>query len=138
MKIKIINGVNMGLLGTREVPLYGATSFDAYFQQLSEKYPDVTLAYEQHDSLDALVKAIHAAAGYDGVILNPGAYTHTSIVLADAVKAVSVPVVEVHVTNLFARENYRRKSYLSGCCSGFVAGFGLKGYELALLSFVKN
>ena len=137
MKLLIINGVNLGLLGTREVNVYGHVTFEEYLASLRQQFPSVQLDFFQSDSLDELVGRIHSA-GYDGIIFNPGAYTHTSIVLADAVKAVATPVVEVHISNLFGREQYRRNSRLSGCCKGFIAGFGLQGYALAIQSFIKN
>ena len=137
MKLLIINGVNLGLLGTREVNVYGHVTFEEYLASLRQQFPSVQLDFFQSDSLDELVARIHST-GYDGIILNPGAYTHTSIVLADAVKAVATPVVEVHISNLFGREQYRRNSRLSGCCKGFIAGFGLQGYALAIQSFIQN
>lgn len=137
-KIKILNGVNLGALGTREVNVYGHISFDAYLSDLKSRYPSVELEYLQSDDLSELVEAILHSEDADGIILNPGAYTHTSVVLADAVRSVRTPVVEVHISNLFAREQYRRKSYLSACCAGFLSGFGLKGYDLALDFFLKN
>ena len=138
MKLLIINGVNMGVLGTREVNVYGNVTFEEYLFSLRQQFPSIQIDFFQSDALDELVARIHAASDYDGIILNPGAYTHTAIVLADAVKAVSTPVVEVHISNLFAREQYRRKSCLSGCCRGFISGFGLQGYALAVQSFIKN
>ena len=138
MKLLIINGVNMGVLGTREVNVYGNVTFEEYLFSLRQQFPSIQIDFFQSDALDELVARIHSATDYDGIILNPGAYTHTAIVLADAVKAVSTPVVEVHISNLFAREQYRRKSCLSGCCRGFISGFGLQGYALAVQSFIKN
>ena len=137
MKLLIINGVNLGLLGTREVNVYGHVTFKEYLSTLRQQFPSVQLDFVQSDSLDELVSCIRST-GYDGIILNPGAYTHTSIVLADAVKSVSTPVVEVHISNLFGREQYRRHSRLSGCCRGFISGFGLQGYALAIQSFMQN
>ena len=138
MKLLIINGVNMGVLGTREVNVYDNVTFEEYLFSLRQQFPSIQIDFFQSDALDELVARIHSATDYDGIILNPGAYTHTAIVLADAVKAVSTPVVEVHISNLFAREQYRRKSCLSGCCRGFISGFGLQGYALAVQSFIKN
>lgn len=138
MKILILNGVNLGLLGTREIDIYGNVSFEAYLQQLKSKFPDFHIDYIQTDKIEEIVNQIHNSAQYDGVIINPGAFTHTSIILADAVKSVTTPVIEVHISNLFGREQYRKNSCLSGCCQGFISGFGLKGYELALQSFIKN
>lgn len=138
MKLLIINGVNLGILGTREVNVYGHVTFEEYLFSLRQQFSSIQIDYFQSDALEEIVGRIHASADYDGIILNPGAYTHTSIVLADAVKAVATPVVEVHISNLFAREQYRRKSCLSGCCKGFIAGFGLQGYALAVQSFIQN
>ena len=138
MKLLIINGVNLGILGTREVNVYGHVTFEEYLFSLRQQFSSIQIDYFQSDALEEIVGRIHASADYDGIILNPGAYTHTSIVLADAVKAVATPVVEVHISNLFSREQYRRKSCLSGCCQGFISGFGLQGYALAVQSFIQN
>ena len=138
MKLLIVNGVNLGALGTREVNVYGSITFEEYLCSLRQQFPSVQIDFFQSDALEEIVTRIHAASDYDGIILNPGAYTHTSVVLADAVKSVSAPVVEVHISNLFGREQYRRKSCLAGCCQGFIAGFGLQGYALAIQSFIKN
>lgn len=135
-KILILNGVNLGTLGTREVNIYGNESFPDYFSKIEKKYPEIRLYYEQTNSLDELVTIIEKSVDFDGIIINPGAYTHTSIVIADAIRASSVPFVEVHISNLFGREQYRRKSLISAHCQGFIAGFGLKGYELAVCSFL--
>ena len=138
MKILILNGVNLGLLGTREVDIYGHTNFVSYFQELQNRYTQVQLAYCQCDGVGELVQKLHHAVEqkYDGIILNAGAYTHTSIVLADAVRAIPTKVIEVHISNIWGREQYRKNSFLSGVCAGFIAGFGLKSYELAILSFL--
>lgn len=138
MKVLIINGVNLGRLGTREIDIYGHATFEEYLQQLKQKFPDCYINYIQTDKLEEIVNQIHNSAQYDGIIINPGAFTHTSIILADAVKSVTTPVIEVHISNLFGREQYRKSSCLSGCCQGFISGFGLQGYELALRSFIKN
>lgn len=138
MKLLIINGVNLGILGTREVNVYGHVTFEEYLFSLRQQFSSIQIDYFQSDALEEIVGRIHASADYDGIILNPGAYTHTAIVLADAVKSVATPVVEVHISNLFSREQYRRKSCLSGCCKGFIAGFGLHGYALAVQSFIQN
>ena len=138
MKLLIINGVNLGILGTREVNVYGHVTFEEYLFSLRQQFSSIQIDYFQSDVLEELVARIHSASDYDGIILNPGAYTHMAIVLADAVKAVTTPVVEVHISNLFSREQYRRKSCLSGCCKGFIAGFGLQGYALAVQSFIQN
>lgn len=136
MKLLIINGVNLSLLGSRETDVYGCTHFEDYLDSLRSKYPEVRLDYLQTDKVEEIAAAITGAKDVDGIILNPGAYTHTSIVIADAIKAVPVRVVEVHISNLFGREQFRRHSFIAPACAGSISGFGLKGYELALLSFI--
>ena len=131
-RILIINGVNLQELGTREVNIYGTLSFDEYFKTLQQRHPEVELHYFQSNQVGELAEAITQHKDFDGIILNPGAYTHTTLVLADAIKAVAVPVIEVHISNLFGREQYRRHSFIAGACKGQICGFGLKGYELAL------
>ena len=137
MKITIINGPNLNLLGTREPDTYGAQSFSDYFESLQQKYPQLELTLFQSNIEGELIDKLHEVgfAG-DGIVFNAGAYTHTSIGLADAIKAIETPVVEVHISNTMAREEFRHKSYLSPVCQGVVLGFGLKGYELALQSFL--
>lgn len=137
-KILIVNGVNLSQLGTREVSIYGASSFEEYLDELKQRYPQVQFEYVQSDEEGTVANAVANASGYDAVILNPGAYTHTSLVLADAVRTTSCRVIEVHISNLFGRENYRRKSMISDACHGFVAGFGLEGYRLAVEAVIKN
>jgi len=136
MKLLIINGVNLSLLGNRETDVYGCTRFEDYLDSLRSKYPEVRLDYLQTDKVEEIAAAITGTKDVDGIILNPGAYTHTSIVIADAIKAVPVRVVEVHISNLFGREQFRRHSFIAPACAGSISGFGLKGYELALLSFI--
>lgn len=138
MRLLIINGVNLSSLGTREVNIYGSVSFEEYLGKLRERYPQAEISFFQSDDVGALANAITTARNLHGIILNAGAYTHTSMVLADAVRTAQCPVVEVHISNLFGREQYRRKSVLSSVCSGFISGFGLDGYELALLSFLRK
>ena len=134
----IVNGVNLSSLGTREVNIYGSVSFEEYLGKLRDRYPQAEISFFQSDDVGALANAITTARNLHGIILNAGAYTHTSMVLADAVRTAQCPVVEVHISNLFGREQYRRKSVLSSVCSGFISGFGLDGYELALLSFLRK
>ena len=134
-KILILNGVNLGLLGTREVEVYGHQSFDSYFKELQKAFPQFELHYYQTDQLEELVQKITKSNNLDGIILNPGAFTHTSVVLADAIKAVKTPVIEVHISNLFGREQYRKNSMISGACIGSISGFGLKTYKMALNFF---
>ena len=136
MNILIINGVNLSLLGSRETDIYGCTRFEDYLASLRSKYPGVRLDFLQTDKAEEIAAAITGAKDVDGIILNPGAYTHTSLVIADAIKAVPVRVVEVHISNLFGREQFRRNSFIAPACAGSISGFGLKGYELALLSFI--
>lgn len=139
MKIIIINGPNLNLLGIREPGIYGITSFDEYYNLLKESYPDAELEYYQSNIEGELITKIQEKGfDYDGIILNAGAYTHTSIGIADAIKAVNSPVIEVHISNTFSRETFRHQSYISPVAAGVVIGFGLKGYELALLSFLNK
>lgn len=135
MEILILNGPNLNLLGRREPDIYGHQSFATYFQELQRKYPDVNLTYYQSNIEGELINKIHEVGfTYDGIILNAGAYTHTSVAIADAISAVSTPVVEVHISNTAKRESFRHTSFLSGVCRGVIMGFGLDSYELALLA----
>ena len=137
MKICIINGPNLNLLGKREPAVYGNQSFEDYFTILEKKYMDVEFNYFQSNIEGELIGKIQEYGfSYDGIILNAGAYTHTSIGLGDAIKAISTPVIEVHISNTYARESFRHQSYLSGNAKGVIVGFGLKSYELAVLSFI--
>ena len=137
MNILLVNGPNLNLLGTREPDVYGHQNFEEYLYTLQAKYPAVSFSYFQSNVEGALIDALHQAINkQDGVILNAGAYTHTSLALADAVAAISVPVIEVHISNIFSREDYRHVSYLGKNCKGSVSGFGLKSYELALQWFI--
>ncbi|MBL7828272.1 MAG: type II 3-dehydroquinate dehydratase [Saprospiraceae bacterium] len=133
MKILIINGPNLNLLGKREPEIYGNTSFEDYFETLSSRFSDHQLMYFQSNHEGELIDKIHEQGfSVDGIVLNAGAYTHTSIALADAVAAVPAPVIEVHISNVHAREVFRRHSYLAATCKGSITGLGLKGYELAI------
>lgn len=138
MRILILNGVNLKQLGTREINVYGSVSFDAYLDSLKGQYPQVQFDFHQSDDEYELTSLLADAVSYDGIILNAGAYTHTSVVLADAVRTTSCPVIEVHISNLFGREQYRRLSVLSSCCAGFISGFGLDGYRLAVEAILKK
>lgn len=133
MEIEIINGPNLNLLGVREPGIYGNEGFDTYLAALRQKYPGVTINYYQSNEEGKLIDRIHAT-GFtaDGIILNAGAYTHTSIALHDAIRAVPAPVVEVHISNVHKREEFRRKSMISPACTGVICGFGLDSYRLAL------
>jgi len=136
MKIQIINGPNLNLLGKRETDVYGNSSFEFYLLSLKEKYPDITIEYFQSNIEGALVDKIHETGfTFDGIILNAGAYTHTSIALYDAIKAITTPVIEVHISNVHARESFRHKSIISAACKGIIAGFGMDSYRLALAAF---
>lgn len=136
MKIIIINGPNLNLLGKREPEVYGGRTFEDYFAELQQKFPGVKLSYYQSNIEGEIITKIQDTGfDHDGIILNAGAYTHTSIGIADAVKAVTTPVIEVHISNTFSRESFRHQSYLSPVSAGVIIGFGLKSYELALQSF---
>ena len=137
MKIIIINGPNLNLLGKREPEVYGQTSFESYFTDLEKAFPQIELSYYQSNVEGELINKLHEVGfSYDGIILNAGGYTHTSVALADAVSAITTPVVEVHISNIFAREEYRHVSLISKHCVGIISGFGLKSYELAIKSLV--
>jgi len=135
MKILILNGPNLNLLGKREPGIYGDVSFEVFFEQLTEKYPDLDLHYFQSNVEGEIIDKLHEV-GFDfqGIILNAGGYTHTSVAIGDAVKGIETPVIEVHISNVHAREDFRHVSYLSPVAKGVIAGFGLQGYELALES----
>ncbi|MEY4135280.1 MAG: hypothetical protein RL386_1630 [Bacteroidota bacterium] len=137
MQIIIINGPNLNLLGVREPEKYGDTAFDHFFATLKDKYPAIALTCFQSNHEGALIDKIHEVGfSFDGIVLNAGAYTHTSIAIADAVAAVRTPVVEVHISNIFARETFRHHSFPAPKCAGTIAGLGLKGYELAIQYFI--
>jgi len=139
MKIAIINGPNLNLVGTREPGIYGSETFDHYFQKLRKEYKSVDFNYFQSNVEGEIINEIQAAAkNMDGIILNAGAYTHTSIAIGDAIAAIRIPVVEVHISNVEAREEFRKFSHISAKCAGTISGFGLKSYMLAVESFVKN
>ena len=136
MKILIINGPNLNLLGVREPEIYGSITYEKYLEELKQKFPQHEFIYYQSNiEGDIINKLQDAGFSYDGIILNAGGYTHTSVSIADAIGAISTPVIEVHISNPYAREEYRQKSLLAGKCKGLIAGFGLKGYELAVRSF---
>ena len=132
-RIEIINGPNLNLLGHREPDVYGHRSFEDYLTELRQRYPDVELTYFQSNHEGDLIQRIHDV-GFeaDGIVLNAGAYTHTSIALHDAIKAVPAPVVEVHISNVHQREEFRHKSFISAACRGVICGFGLDSYRLAV------
>lgn len=133
----IINGPNLNLLGKREPEVYGKTTFEDYFKQLQEKFPDVELEYYQSNIEGELIGKIQDVGfDFDGIILNAAAYTHTSVGIGDAVKAVETPVIEVHISNTHQREKYRHVSYISPGAKGVILGFGLQSYDLAIQSFL--
>lgn len=137
MKIMIINGPNLNLLGKREPEIYGSTTFEDFFQDLQKKYPSLELGYFQSNIEGELITKIQEVGfSYDGIILNAAAYTHTSVGIGDAVKAITTPIIEVHISNTSARESFRHQSFISPNARGIVIGFGLKSYELALQSFL--
>ena len=136
-KIQIINGPNLNLLGKREPTVYGNSSFEDYLDTLRARYPQCEIAYYQSNVEGEMINKIHEVGfTYDGIVLNAGAYTHTSIALHDAIKAVTTPVVEVHISNVHARESFRHVSMLSAACKGVLLGFGLDSYRLAVDSFL--
>lgn len=136
-KYIIINGPNLNLLGVREPSLYGNSDFDSFFEELKSEFRDVELHYFQSNEEGVLINKIQEVGfSYDGIILNAGAYTHTSVAIADAVRSITTPVVEVHISNVFARESFRHHSYLSPVVKGSIVGFGLHSYKLALQSFL--
>ena len=138
MKILIINGPNLNLLGEREPEVYGKQTFNDYFTSLQFKLREVELSHFQSNHEGEIIDKLHEARlHFDGVVLNAAAYTHTSVAIADAVKAINIPVVEVHISNTSARENFRKHSYIAPYASGVITGFGMKSYELAVLSFVE-
>lgn len=133
MKILIINGPNLNLLGVREKGIYGDSSFESYYQTLKARYPQVEFDYFQSNHEGAIIDEIHRLGfDVDGIVLNAGAYTHTSIAIADAIRAVKSPVVEVHISNVHSRESYRHVSMIAPACKGVIAGFGLDSYRLAV------
>lgn len=137
MKICIINGPNLNLLGKREPEIYGSQTFEDYLEILKSKFADVEFTYYQSNVEGELIGNIQEFGfSYDGIILNAGAYTHTSIGIGDAIKSITTPVVEVHISNTFSRESFRHQSYISGNAKGVILGFGMKSYELAIQSFL--
>jgi len=138
MKIQIINGPNLNLLGLREPSIYGSESIDVYIEKLKEQYSIIEIDYYQSNVEGELINKLHEVGfSYDGIIINAGGYTHTSVAIADAIAAIKTPVVEVHVSNIYAREEYRHVSLTGKNCKGVLTGFGLDGYRLALESFLK-
>ena len=139
MKIHIINGPNLNLLGTREPDVYGDQSFESFFEALKARFPDIELSYYQSNIEGEIITDLqeHGFSG-DGIILNAGAYTHTSVGIGDAIGSIATPVVEVHISNVYARESYRHQSLLSGKCVGMISGLGLDSYRLAVEYFLNS
>ncbi len=136
MKLLIINGPNLNKLGGREQDIYGSTTFEVYFNELQRQFPDMQLDYFQTNIEGEIINKLHDAENsFEGVVLNPGGYTHTSVAIADAIRAIKIPVVEVHISNLFAREQFRHVSLTGAACKGCITGFGLEGYALAIKAF---
>ncbi len=139
MKLLILNGPNLNLLGKREVNIYGNKSFEDYFEKLKIKYGNIELFYFQSNIEGELINKIHEVGfSYDAIILNAGAYTHTSVALADAISGITTPVIEVHISNVFKRESFRHHSFISPVCIGTIAGFGLNSYNLAIQSILNS
>ncbi len=139
LQIAIINGPNLNLLGTREPHIYGSQTFEQYFTLLKERFPSVELTYNQSNVEGELINMLHGCIGkVQGIILNAGAYTHTSIALADAISAIGIPVVEVHISNVLAREDYRKTSFIAAKCVGSISGLGMNGYALAVQHFLDS
>ncbi len=136
MKILIINGPNLNLLGKREPEVYGDTSFESFFEDLKKVFPDVELEYFQSNIEGELIDKLHEVGfSYDGILLNAGGYTHTSVAISDAIAAIESPVLEVHISNIYKREEFRHKSIITKECVGMISGLGLKSYILGLLYF---
>ena len=139
MKIAIINGPNLNLLGKREPDVYGSQSFEEYFQSLKKQYPQVQFSYFQSNVEGELINELHRVGfDYDGILLNPGGYTHTSVAIGDAIAAIKTPVIEIHISNVHAREDFRKISHVSAKCKGTISGLGMNGYRLGLESFIIN
>ena len=137
MKVIIINGPNLNLIGKRETDVYGEESFGNYLLQLKKKYSNFLIDYYQSNVEGEIINKLHEVGfSYDSIILNAGGYTHTSVSILDAVLAIQTPVIEIHISNIYSRENFRKKSILSKAASGLIIGFGLKSYDLALSSLI--
>ncbi|MBW8683681.1 type II 3-dehydroquinate dehydratase [Chitinophaga rhizophila] len=137
MKIAIINGPNLNLLGKREPGIYGNESFESYFDKLKAQYPDIALTYFQSNVEGEMINHLHEIGfSYDGILLNAGGYTHTSVALRDAIAAIKTPVLEIHISNIHAREEFRHKSMIAPVCVGSICGLGMKGYALGIAYFL--
>jgi 3-dehydroquinate dehydratase II len=139
MKILIINGPNLNLLGKREKSIYGESTFEKYYQELQNEFPDIELEYYQSNVEGELINKLHEVGfSYDAIIMNAGAYTHTSVGIGDAIAGIETPVIEVHISNVYAREEYRHQSLMAKNCIGVIAGMGLNSYQLAVLQFIQT
>ena len=139
MKIQIINGPNLNLLGKREPEIYGSETFEDYLEHLKRRFPQVELHYFQSNVEGELINKIHEIGfEFDAILLNAGGYTHTSVAISDAISGVTTPTLEVHISNIYKREEFRHKSIISKSCVGMIAGLGLKGYELGILYFLNS
>jgi 3-dehydroquinate dehydratase II len=139
MKILIINGPNLNMLGKREPDIYGNMSFDDYLPELKSSFSDHFFEYFQTNHEGAIIDKLHSSIeNFDAIILNPGAYTHTSIAIADAIRSINIPVYEVHLSNIYSREAFRAQSYTAVACKGVISGFGLQGYKLAILAILEK
>ena len=139
MKIQIVNGPNLNLLGRREPETYGSESFESYFEKLKHRFPSISIDYFQSNVEGEIINTLHQIGfTYDGIVLNAGAYTHTSIAIHDAIAAIKTPVVEVHISNIYAREEFRHNSLITSKCAGLITGFGLEGYAMAINYFINK
>ncbi|PWV49813.1 type II 3-dehydroquinate dehydratase [Chitinophaga sp. S165] len=137
MQIAIINGPNLNLLGKREPGIYGNESFESYFEKLKAQYPEVQLTYFQSNIEGEMINHLHEIGfSFDGILLNAGGYTHTSVALRDAISAIKTPVLEIHISNIHAREEFRHKSMIAPACVGSICGLGMKGYALGIAYFL--
>ena len=137
MKIQIINGPNLNLLGVREPEIYGSLSFSGYSDDLRKMYPEITIEYFQSNIEGEIINKLHEIGfNFDGIVLNAGAYTHTSVAIHDAIKAITTPVIEVHISNTYGREEFRRNSMIASACKGVITGFGFDSYRLAIEAFI--
>ncbi len=137
MKIQIINGPNLNLLGKREPGIYGSEGFESFFESLKSTFPDIEFSYFQSNVEGEIINKLHEIGfSFDGIVMNAGAYTHTSVAIGDAIAGIKTPVVEVHISNVYNREEYRHHSMMAKNCKGIITGFGLQSYELAVRSFL--
>ncbi len=139
MKIQIINGPNLNLLGVREESIYGSRDFENFFEELKQRFPQADLHYFQSNIEGELINKLHETGfQFDGILFNPGGYTHTSVALHDAIAAIRAPVLEIHISNVYAREEFRHKSIITSRCAGLIAGLGLEGYALGIAYFLNR